>query len=215
MWEGFCEQPDYDPHQSFADATGLPRKREHSGQKTAKEGNFSILYGAGIKKLMQDFQWEEGRAREIKRIWRQTYPEVDHLNNFIQMSLERRGWIANEYGRRYYIDLDKAYLGLNYIVQGTSADLIKRGLNAAYEVQRELREACEGPEPLYLDNVVHDEVLFEVREDLLCPGLVHRLIGALTTHKRDGEDIFTVPITAGAEIGDPDWGHLKEYNLLA
>lgn len=213
MWDGFNSGTSFDPHQRFADETGLPRKREHSGQKTAKEGNFLILYGGGIKKMTTEFGWEYKRAREVRRGWSRAYPEIEHLRHFVTKRIQEAGFISNEYGRRYYIDADKSYLGLNYVIQGVSADLIKRGVNRVFEIKRELREANDGPEPMFIDNIVHDEVITEVREDLVTTALARRVRDSLTTHLRDGTPIFTVPVTAGCEIAEHDWGHPVEYAI--
>jgi DNA polymerase I-like protein with 3'-5' exonuclease and polymerase domains len=206
MWDGFMYEPGYDPHQTFADATGLPRKREKSGIKTAKEGNFSILYGAGIPGLMREFGWEKAFAKKVRTDWRKTYPEVVHLQNFLTDALQRRGFITNEFGRRYYIDL--TYLGLNYLIQGTAGDLMKRAMNRIYRFADHMQEACDGPRPIFVSNTVHDELMIEVREDLLTPKLAGQVDFLLTDWRReDGSDMFMLPITAGTEVAESDWGH--------
>lgn len=213
MWEGFNSDPKYDPHMKMVELSGLPRKRTESGEATAKEGNFSILYGSGIGGLCRNFGWTQQFSRRVKKYWREAWPEIQHLMNFVTKTIIEKGYVTNEFGRRYYIDPDKAYLGLNYLIQGCAGDLMKRGLEALFALRWELREEYEGPQPIYIDNVVHDEVLIEVREDLCTPQLVGRINDALTTHVRDdGSQVFNLPITAGAEVGY-DWGHLEEYEF--
>ncbi len=212
LWEGFTNDPEFDPHQIMADKSGVPRRATKPGEVDAKRVNFLILYGGGIKKMVSDYDWEYAFAKKVRSSHRKAYPEMEHLNAFIAMMLADRGYVANEYGRRYWIDPDKAYLGLNYLSQGCAADLIKRALNAVFEILRELREAYEGPQPLYIDNVVHDEVIMEVREDLLTPALAGRICRALTTHLMpDGSPRFNLPITAGVEVAEHDWGSTVAY----
>lgn len=213
LWDGFVYDPTFDPHQIMADKTGVPRKATKPGEPDAKRVNFLICYGGGPKKMHEDFGWTMEFARQVRAGHRRAYPELNHLANFIQMLLDDRGWIENEYGRRYWIEPDKAYLGLNYLIQGCAADLIKRAVRAVFMILLELREAFEGPQPLYIDNIVHDEVVMEVREDLLDVALARRINKALITHERDGEPIFSLPITAGCEIAEHDWGHPVDYPL--
>jgi DNA polymerase I-like protein with 3'-5' exonuclease and polymerase domains len=214
MWNGFMSGPEYDPHQKMADTTGLPRKREHSGTKTAKEANFGILYGAGIPGLMREFGWERAFAKKVRAGWRKSYPEVVHLQNFLTDTLQSKGFVTNEFGRRYYIDL--TYLGLNYLIQGTAGDLMKRAMNRVYRYADHMQEAHEGQRPIYVSNTVHDELMIEVREDLMSPELAGE-VDFLLTHwqKPDGSDMFMLPVTAGTEVAESDWGHPVPYEMVA
>jgi len=212
LWDGFNSgDQSFDPHQRMVEVSGLPRKTAEVGKPSAKTVNFAILYGAGLKAMTRQFGFEQAEAKRIKAYFAKANPELEHLGNFVAKVLEERGWIANEFGRRYYVDL--AYLGLNYLIQGCAGDLMKRGLHGVYAIQRELRDACEGAEPLHVDNIVHDEVVMEVREDLATPELARRINDALVTHERDGEPVFSVPITAGCEVAESDWGHPRPYEM--
>lgn len=214
MARRFREEPDFDPHMIMTDLSGLPRKREHVGETTSKEVNFAILYGVGLRGMQRNYGWEYAKAKKIKGIWRKAYPEIVHLQHFMTMVLLDRGWLANEFGRRYYVDADKAYLALNYVIQGCAGDLMKRAMNRIYRLLRRLEEEFEGPRPVYLTNTVHDELLFEVREDLLTPGLARRIRAEMVDWKReDGSDKFAVPITTGCEVSESGWGSLQEYSL--
>ena len=214
LWDGFnSDDDDFDPHQRMVEVSGLPRKSIEVGKPSAKTVNFAILYGAGIKAMTRQFGFPQTEGKRVKAYFAKANPELEHLGHFVAKALEERGWISNEFGRRYYVDL--AYLGLNYLIQGCAGDLMKRGLHGVYEIKRELREANEGLEPMFVDNIVHDEVVMEIREDLVTPALARRINTALVTHERDGGPIFTVPITAGCEIAEHDWGHKVDYEMTA
>lgn len=212
LWEGFVSRdPSFDPHMRTAEHSGLPRKTQEVGKPTAKTLNFLIIFGGGLKAQEKQLGFERAKAKKMLQTFREANPEIEHLKNFVTKRVQEKGWVSNEFGRRYYID--RPHLGLSYIVQGCAGDLIKRGVQQIYEVQKQLREEHEGPNPLYVDNIVHDEVIMEVREDLLSPQLAGRVNSALTTHERDGEPIFSVPITAGCEVAPVDWGHPEEYEV--
>jgi len=211
----FNADPDYDPHMTMVKQSGLPRKRSSVGETTAKEANFAILYGVGIAGMGRNFGWDATRAKQIKGAWRKSYPEIVHLQHYLNNILYDRGWIANEFGRRYYVDKDKTYLGLNYLVQGCAGDLMKRAMNRVYSLMRQLRVEHTGAQPMYLTNVIHDELLLEVREDLLTPELARRVASLMTEWTRADKPMFRVPVSVGCEISESDWGSLRSYDLAA
>lgn len=209
----FNEDDDYDPHMTMVERSGLPRKRTETGMVTAKEANFAILYGVGIKGMGRNFGWEPTKAKKIKGAWRKSYPEIVHLQHYLTNILMDRGWIANEFGRRYYVD--RTYLGLNYLIQGCAGDLMKRAMNRVFAVARELRLEHGGAQPMFISNVVHDELVLEVREDLLTPQLAQRVADAMTDWQRDDKPIFRVPISVGCDVSEKDWGSLEPYEMAA
>jgi DNA polymerase I-like protein with 3'-5' exonuclease and polymerase domains len=76
--------------------------------------------------------------------------------NKVQKTIEARGWVKNRYGRVYKIEKDFAYKGINYLVQGTAADIINERI---VEVDKYLKDKKSN---VLLQ--VHDELLLEVHE---------------------------------------------------
>ncbi len=60
-------------------------------------------------------------------------PWIKALLRQIKDVIYQRGFIKNYFGRRYYFTPDKAYVALNYLCQGTAADIFKRGVVEIYE----------------------------------------------------------------------------------
>lgn len=227
LWDGFVagivDGVKFDPHTRMVEISGLPRRAESAGVTTVKNFNFARLYGITKKGLMREYGWDGATAIRNIRYWDEAFPELAHLRCFVEKVLNERGWMANEFGRRYYVD--RAYLGLNYLIQGCAGDLLKRALNRCYTLARDLEEEHEGPTPMYVTLNVHDEILFEIREDLLGDTLLSRMDRCMTHWTRNWEDIddvtssplFSVPITTGVEVGVNDWGHmidLSDYREL-
>ena len=70
----------------------------------------------------------------------------DIMTNFITT----HGYAETYYGRRRYLKLHQAYIGVNTFIQGTAADILKRAVNRmSWEVLEKLRL------------LVHDELVFE------------------------------------------------------
>ena len=76
--------------------------------------------------------------------------------NKVMKTIETRGWVKNKFGRLYKIEKDFAYKGINYLVQGTSADIMNERI---VEVDKYLRDKKSN---ILLQ--VHDELVLEVHE---------------------------------------------------
>ncbi len=223
LFEGFNSGEEFDPHARMMDISGLPRRKEEVGQITVKEFNFSRLYGSGANGMVRNFGWDMATAKRNIKYWDQAFPDIKHLGAFVEKILNERGWIANEFGRRYYVD--RAYLGLNYLLQGCCGDLMKRAMNRVYDYFAELALGCEGEPPARILNVIHDELLYEVREEHATPEFFQHINFLMCDWRAEwwtqpGEEgyadlpmMFTVPITAGLELG-PDWGSLEDAGQL-
>jgi DNA polymerase-1 len=134
-----------DPHQRVADEFGVDRG-------TAKSFNFGVLYGAGAPRVASILGIDRAAARVALDRWYATYPEIARLKVKLARQIRRRGYIETIGGRRHYADRAN-HMTVNYLVQGSAADLFKAAI-------AELHAAgC----PLIL--FVHDEIVCEVDED--------------------------------------------------
>ena len=49
-------------------------------------------------------------------------PGFKDFKTNVERSIERTGTVRNKYGRLYQINKDNAYKGINFLIQGTSAE---------------------------------------------------------------------------------------------
>ena len=113
-------------------------------------------------------------------------------------AVESRGWIKNKYGRVYKIPSGMSYKGVNYLVQGTSADILNERLIKVDEfLQGKLSK------PLLQ---VHDEIICEVHEDEMDE--VAPKIKELMK-----ENTLNIPLGVDMEICKPSWAVKKEYTV--
>lgn len=126
------------------------------GRQALKNGTYALTYGAGGPKLASTIGGgmtaEEGRdlAKKIKGALGPAYYQ---LNKTIQGQVRRQGYIRTLGRRTQHVDPDKSYVGLNALIQGTAADVMKQGLaNAAAALE---------PFDAYPLLVIHDEILAE------------------------------------------------------
>lgn len=132
-----------------------------------KNGFYALTYGAGGPKLAQTIGGgmtaEQGKqlARRIKGALGQPYRT---LTRRIQRQVEDYGYVATLGRRIQQIPRDRSYVGLNALIQGSAADIMKWGLINAAEALEPL-----GGYPLL---VVHDEIVAEVPAEKAEDGLV-------------------------------------------
>lgn len=183
--DGFLKQGTaFDPHAAmvkFCQLGGLDIDRDKG-----KTADFAILYGAGIKKLMETLDCDYQAARKLLDIfWQEAYPELQRVKWFIQERLRRQGPISHfshqEFVRSLYggrIHLADAYKGLNYIIQRSCREIL---LYASLGVQRFLEQ--EGAADDYqMVLPLHDELIFHVPTDSLdqhiVQGICQRMVEA-------------------------------------
>ena len=110
----------FDAHQFVADEIGIPRKG-------AKGINFGIIYGMGKKKLARNMGWSVAEGRRYIRDYNSRLPEIESVQAKIKVALRSRGYVFDPFGRRYYLPMNKAYVGLNRLIQGWAASAFKVG----------------------------------------------------------------------------------------
>ena len=115
---------------------------------------------------------------------------------------ERRGYVRTLSGRRQRMPLDGgSYKLVNYLIQGSAADLLKKGLVDAWD--------AGVFNVLKLHAQVHDEVVFSIpdtREGYeACLKLKECMANAYP---------LKIPLGVDTEIG-PDWGHCTMENWEA
>lgn len=97
------------------------------------------------------------------------FPKIKQFTKGIEKAIGTRGYIFNRYGRRYHLKSDEAYIGINRLVQGSSADMVKIA-------QWRCHELLKGTQS-YLINSVHDELQFDIHHSET--HLIEKIRGAM------------------------------------
>lgn len=163
--DAYREDPNTDFHQFVADLCGIDRR-------PAKNMNFGIAFGMGeggvVRQLKKHFPTEtaESEANTILTRYNSRFPKVGAVARAAKELARRRGWIKTLYGRRRALKFapygeghDETRKAFNTAVQGTAADMMKESI-----VRMELDEPMPGVE---IKAIVHDEVLFEGRPEVI------------------------------------------------
>lgn len=120
----------------------------------AKNTMFAITYGAGAPRVADMNEISREEAKSLITKIKKSLPGYYRLNKRIRTKIEAEGHVNTLFGRRQLVSPDKAYVGLNALIQGSAADVMKQGLVNVNEAV-----APYGGKPLL---VVHDEVVVEV-----------------------------------------------------
>lgn len=190
-----------DIHTMAAEAAGFVDRKRPDGtvwtkRQQGKTLNYEIVYGAGTRSLRKAHGVNMDGAKTILRRYHREFPEVGDLQNRIEYALSESGFVKSPWGRRFRATPGKAYQEsykfVNYLVQGSSADLMKASLVEVHKAGVPLVAA------------VHDELVAEVPEED-AEEAARIIEKAFTTHPRITEKM---PLVADADIIDR-WSDAK------
>ncbi len=175
-------------------------------RSVAKMVNFGIIYGISAFGLSENLEIPREEAQEYIDAYLARFPLVQ---DFIQRTIERAerdGYATSLFGRRRPVPELKASnrqtrslgerLAVNFVMQGTAADIIKKAMVA---IHRRLREEGRAAR-LVLQ--VHDELLFEV------PDVELSAIKELVRAEMCNAYPLDPPLAVDIGVGD-DWAEAK------
>jgi len=140
-------------------------------RRAAKAINFGLIYGMSAFGLGKQLGIGRAQAQQYVDLYFQRYPGVREYMESTRKSARAKGFVETVFGRRLYLPdiAAKSFAArggaeraaINAPMQGTAADIIKR---AMIELDRWLTGKDQEARMLLQ---VHDELVFEVREDVV------------------------------------------------
>lgn len=188
-----------------------PAQVDRDMRRQAKVLNFGIIYGMGSL----GFARAAGIGRDAaKKFIDEYFARFSGVAKYMERTKEEafeRGYVTTLLGRRRplpdiasripQLAAQAERMAINHPIQGTGADLMKL---AMINIERSLRS--QGPEcPARMLLQVHDELVFEVREDAV-EATAHALATIMET-------VYTldVPLIADAKAG-LNWADMKPFD---
>jgi DNA polymerase-1 len=188
----------------FGSASGLDK---HELRRRAKIINYALLYGKTAFTLARDIGVTPGAAQEFIEAYFGGFPRV---RQFIDRTIDEartRGFVETMFGRRRMVpELNSRNnqirqgaerMTVNFPIQGTAADILKRAMLRVDEALN-----SDGAERARMILTVHDELLIESREEYA---------GEVADQVRkamEGAASLSVPMTVDVGIG-PNWRDAK------
>ena len=148
----------------------LEQVEDHQ-RRSAKAINFGLIYGMSAFGLAKQLGIERGAAQGYINLYFERYPGVKQYMDETRELAREQGYIETLLGRRLYLPDINAKNGqlrqyaertaINAPMQGTAADIIKLAMIAVDQWM-----TLESP-PVRMVMQVHDELVFEVKDDYL------------------------------------------------
>ncbi|HBM46169.1 MAG: polymerase protein [Parcubacteria group bacterium GW2011_GWF2_38_76] len=203
-----------DIHSSVASKVfGVPEdKVTKEMRRQAKVINFGIIYGMGIKALKKNLGSTMEEAETFHNNYFEKFPKVKEYFERIKQEAHDKGYTTTYFGRRRYfpeinshlpyIRSESERMAMNAPIQGTAtADIIKL---AMAHVDGKLREEKLPSDKIHLLLQVHDELVYEVKDDEDIANIV-----GLIKHAMENVVSINLPLLVNAYTGD-NWSELKE-----
>lgn len=179
-------------------------------RNAAKAINFGIVYGISSFGLAKGTGITQEEARKYIDGYFARYQGVAEYKKTIVAFARERGYVTTMFGRRRYLPgingrnwPQRAFAertALNTPIQGTAADIIKKAMLRADKAVRAARL------PAYMILQVHDELVFEVREDAV------EAAAKVIRDAMENAVSLRVPLIVGMECG-PNWLETEKLDI--
>jgi len=191
-----------DIHRATAgEVFGVPPAEVTADQRrSAKAINFGLIYGMSAFGLAKQLGIERDAAQAYVDRYFERYPGVRAFMERTREQARDQGYVETVFGRRLYLPDIRARnpqvraaaerTAINAPMQGTASDIIKRAMI-------DLDQWLEGEGvPAQMIMQVHDELVFEVRQDLI------EAVGARVRALMQGAADLAVPLLVDIGVGD-------------
>ena len=172
----------------------------------AKVINFSILYGKTPFGLSKELGITVQEASQYITTYFEEYPRVRKFLDIVTETAKLHGFVETFYGTRRYISginatnknvqAQAVRMAVNTVVQGTAANIIKK-------VMIELHEEFKNDENIKMLLQVHDELIFEVRDEF-----AEEYMKKIENIMENTVKFKKVPLKANGSVAK-NWGLLK------
>jgi DNA polymerase I len=185
----------------FGDHSGLDK---HELRRRAKIINYALLYGKTAFTLSRDIGVTPAVAQQFIDAYFGGFPRV---RGFIDQTIEQardKGFVETMFGRRRMVPelrsrnnqirMSSERMTVNFPIQGTAADILKRAMLAVHA-------QLKGTDARMI-LTVHDELLIE------SPGETANEVAETVRHAMQNAVQLAVPLTVDVGIG-PNWREAK------
>ncbi len=176
-------------------------------RRDAKTINFGVLYGVssfGLSSRIQSMSM--GGAKEFIKKYFLAFPKVEEYIEQIKLQVREEGFVRNELGRirkfpeakssQFFIRAAAERAAVNFPIQSLAADVIKL---AMISIHRQISQSVNQEIRMLLQ--VHDELLFEVKEDKV------EYYAKIIKPLMENAIKLSVPVVVEAKVGE-NWGEM-------
>lgn len=184
-------------------------------RRDAKTINFGVLYGVSSFGLSSRIgEMSRADAKEFIEKYFLAYPQVEEYIEQIKLQVREGGFVKNELGRmrrfpeikssQFFIRAAAERQAVNFPIQSLAADVIKI---AMINIHKKLpATSYQLPSDCKMLLQVHDELVFEVREDKV------EYYAKILKPLMENAIKLSVPIKVEAKVGD-NWGEMNPIEV--
>jgi DNA polymerase I len=172
-------------------------------RKYGKVANFLKNYGGGIGAIKAQLGVDDKIATALDEGYYKAFPKVLDYQKWVTDNLFKYGYVANPYGRRYYMqDSRWFYKAVNYVIQGGCADMVKDRQIAIHE----FLEKSKAKSKMLLP--IHDEIQVLIHDS------EEHLVSKIQEIMQDVNDVMkNLPMLCEVERTDTNWAEKYEVHL--
>lgn len=186
-----------DFHGAVAEKVFSTRRSDYETDKAryrrrAKLIMFSKLYGGGVNRIAQLINCSVRESREFVSDFDTELPNVERFMKRLTNRTVREGKIVNLFGREYPVESGREYKCVNYVIQGTAAEIMKRAVVRVDDILR-----VEWPEA-WIAATIHDELVIDLPVGYHSKRLLRQVIRAM---QADHEEVgIPVPLPVKTKV---------------
>lgn len=138
-------------------------------RRAAKTANFAVIYGVSAYGLSQQTELDLNQSKDFIETYFARYPGINKYMDDMKKFAREKGYVTTLYNRRRYLpDINSKNFSIrqfaertaiNTPIQGSAADIIKVAMLKIYDRMKKMKSR------MVLQ--VHDELVFDVRDDEL------------------------------------------------
>jgi len=189
-----------------------PEKVDKEMRRRAKIINFGILYGMGVNALRTNLGTDKEEAKNFHEEYFKNFSTLAAYLERTKIEAGKTGFTETFFGRRRhfpglrsklpFIRASSERMAINAPLQGTSADIIKLAMIRVSEyLEKEMLQ-----ESVSLILTIHDELVFEVKEDMVQS--VRQQIIEIMQSILSPAQTMGVPLVVSSAVGK-NWGEMK------
>lgn len=200
----------FDFHDTVAKFLFGVEKPSKAQRKVAKYCNFGIIFGAGPSKI-DSMCGIPGTHKRVLKLFPNVAESISTTVDFVR----KHGYVETASGYRLVVPKNKAYAGVNYIVQGTEGDIVKKALYDSYTILEdfnyELSLSQEQDAKCILQ--VHDELIFSLYKSKKLLKPTNTLLQKVTTAMEEAGTYFGVPCKCKPELIINNWAEATSIDV--
>lgn len=171
--------------------------------KTAiKTLTFLRIYGGGAAKAALVLKCTEEEAARVLHLYDTRFPRVREYSEELISEAKANGYIRSQWGRRLEINPEKPYQAVNYMIQGSSADLMKVSL---VRIHRWLKSTGVNA---FLLLTIHDEIVTEVGHEELTKKFIQEECRLMS----DTQGVLPIEMTVEPKVVLQNWSIKHKVN---